>query len=297
MADSIARWFSGALFSGAQNIVNWVLQIWRMVSTVVFRYAETTPYAFSESGWHSVAFGNVFGISMTIGTTLVTVFFVWSWIRESTDLRSNLRPEYIFRLVIRLVFANAMVQAVLALAEAVMEFSVGWTGTVLMNFSAEIETEGIFAGIQEQMDAVSGGEALGISLALFLFSLVLVFVILICSFQILVYVVKRFFKVYVAMPFGAPCLASLAGGERMWQPAIAWLKTFLIYNLEAVIIALAMMLSFTVFGGGAGLTVFSDPGTNVAVSVLVKMMGMALPFLSCSAIISGSEEIVRRFVG
>ena len=296
MLDSIARGAADLLMSGAENIVSWILEIWRVIAGVVGGYTSTSAAQFNPASWAHVTSDGVSGLSRTIGTSLVVVFFLFSWVRETSDLRNNLHPEYLFKLVIRLVIAEALVSNVLAIAQAVMSFSVSWVSQVIVRSSTELEgTREIFSGIRDSMDEIGAWEAAGLALAILLFSLVLTICIAVSAFQIILYVVKRFFKVYVALPFGAPCLASVAGGERMWQPAISWMKTFLVYNLEAVVIALAVGLSFTAFGNIG--TTFADPGGGPAITCLVKMVGIAMPFLSCSAITTGAEEIIRRFIG
>ena len=296
MLDSIARGAADLLMSGAENIVSWILEIWRVIAGVAHGYTSTSAAEFNPASWAHVTSVEVSGLSRTIGTSLVVVFFLFSWVRETSDLRNNMRPEYLFRLILRLVAANALVVNIIEIASAVMSFSVSWVSVVIVRSSASLEgTEAVFSGIRDTMDEMGAWEAAGLALAILLFSLVLTICIAVSSFQIILYVVKRFFKVYVALPFGAPCVASVAGGERMWQPAISWLKTFLVYKLEAVVIALAIGLSFTAFGNIGGT--FADPGSDAAISCLVKMVGIAMPFLSCSAITSGAEEIIRRFIG
>ena len=79
-----------------------------------------------------------------------------------------------------------------------------------------------------------------------------------------------------------------------YQMGIYWIKTFLGYALEAVVIALALRISFGLFADAALFQV--ESGTD-AVSVILLICNYCMPMITASACLKGADTIVRRCLG
>ena len=119
--------------------------------------------------------------------------------------------------------------------------------------------------------------------------------IIVCSVQLVLSVLSRLFKMYLCIPFAPVAFAGFAGGHELARSGIAWIQTFLSYALEAVVIVLAITVSYGLFSGG-GLFEAGD-GTWNAATMILQICGYCMPFACAAASVKGAELVVHRCLG
>ena len=120
-------------------------------------------------------------------------------------------------------------------------------------------------------------------------------VIIVCGVSIVLAVLSRLFKLLLCIPFAPVAFAGFAGGGEFSQSGIAWIRTFIGYALEAVVIALAITISFGLFKDAS---LFSTGSKDTGVVAMVLMIcEYCMPMITASACVKGAEITVRRCLG
>lgn len=140
----------------------------------------------------------------------------------------------------------------------------------------------------------SGAEAFGTGCMLAVLGLLGWMAIIVCSFMIITTGVKRIFNVLIGIPFAGIALATFAGGERLNQTAISWIKTYFGYVLEVIVIVFALNLSFHMFGAGSSLLNVELTGISLALGTVATVV---LPLVATTACVSGAEMVTRKWLG
>ena len=105
--------------------------------------------------------------------------------------------------------------------------------------------------------------------------------------------VLTFFFLLLCIPFAPVAFAGFAGGHELSQSGIAWIRTYLSYALEAVVIVLAITLSFGLF---ADASLFQETDVNL-VTLLLKICEFCVPMVTACACVKGANLVVRRCLG
>ena len=100
---------------------------------------------------------------------------------------------------------------------------------------------------------------------------------------------------YLCIPFGPVALSSFAGGHTISQTGISWIRTLLAYALEAVVIAIAIKISFGLFAGGSFMV--SGEGVSGALGAILTIVEYCLPMITACACVKGAEATIRRCLG
>ena len=120
-------------------------------------------------------------------------------------------------------------------------------------------------------------------------------VILVCGVQLILAVLSRLFKMYLCIPFGPVALSSFAGGHTISQTGISWIRTLLAYALEAVVIAIAIRISFGLFADGAVMS--GSDTVSGAIGAILTIVEYCLPMITACACVKGAEATIRRCLG
>lgn len=75
---------------------------------------------------------------------------------------------------------------------------------------------------------------------------------------------------------------------------ISWLKSFIGYGLEAVVIALAISISFGMFSDAS---LFSTDDATGVVRLILLTCDYCMPMLTAVACVKGADTVVRRCMG
>ena len=99
----------------------------------------------------------------------------------------------------------------------------------------------------------------------------------------------------LCIPLAPVAFAGFAGGTEFSQTGIAWLRTFIGYALEAVVIALAISISFGLFQDA---NLFGTAGAEVTmVTLILQICEYCMPMITACTCVKGAEMTVRRCLG
>lgn len=276
------------LVSAGEGMMSAGIDVWKSCADAVLRYSTQDPTSMGTV-WTNVS--RIYNLFLGIGASLLTLYFVIGWLRESIDIRNNFSLENIFRFFIRLALTASALTNALSLIQSVMRLSALLAGEVGMTITSNYSTRDIFKPIVE---GVEGVELLGVGFLCLIGGLIGMMIIAVCGVVIILSVLTRFFKIFMCIPFAPPALASFAGGQGLSQTGVAWIKTFIGYCLEVVVIALALMLAFSFFAGGNNFFTASRDGFS---GVVLGILNICMPMLTAVACVKGAESILRKTLG
>ncbi len=117
-------------------------------------------------------------------------------------------------------------------------------------------------------------------------------VIIVCAVEIVIAVMQRLFKMLLCIPFAPIAFAGFAGGREFSRSGEAWFRTYISYCLEAVVIVIAISISFSLF---EDVTMFEEVGG--AVGVILQIVETCMPMICTCACVKGADTVVRRCMG
>ena len=160
------------------------------------------------------------------------------------------------------------------------------------------EVESVFETVRESLeddDDADGGTWIGMGLAGMLGGFFGGAVIMVCGVSLVLSVLSRLFRLLLCVPFAPAAFAGFAGGHEFAQTGIAWLRTFIGYALEAVVIALAISISYGMFSDANMFASGAESGS--VISLLLLICGYCMPMITACACVKGAEMTVRRCLG
>ena len=272
--------------------------VWEKCCSITVNYLKVSPVSGGGNAW-SIVTGSIFNISMGIAASLSILFFVIGWLNESIDVRNNFSLENMFRFFIRYVITASLIVNSLALVQGVVDCSTALVTSVDVSEASMKgdKVENVFKDLQKTMedDDATGTEWLGTGIISMIAGLFGGIVILVCGVQLILAVLSRLFKMYLCIPFGPVALSSFAGGHTLSQTGISWIRTLFAYALEAVVIAIAIKISFGLFADGGMMG--SSSGTSGALGAILTIVEYCLPMITACACVKGAEATIRRCLG
>ena len=185
----------------------------------------------------------------------------------------------------------------LSLVTGICECATAITAQVSMDMESP-EMESVFETVRESMeddDDADGGTWIGMGLAGMLGGFFGGAVIMVCGVSLVLSVLSRLFRLLLCVPFAPAAFAGFAGGHEFAQTGIAWLRTFIGYALEAVVIALAISISYGMFSDANMFASGAESGS--VISLLLLICGYCMPMITACACVKGAEMTVRRCLG
>lgn len=283
------------LMNGGDAVLQGGYSMWVSCTDITASYVSLNPQS-AASAW-SIVTGSIFTLSLSIAASLTVLFFVMGWVRESIDIRNTFSLENIFRFFIRFALTASLLVNSLALVEAITNCTTAIVSTINSDVSEGEELEGAFDELKEAMEEdedCSGADWLGNGFICLIGGVIGGLVIIVCAVSIVLAVLSRLFKLLLCIPFAPVAFSGFAGGMGFSQTGIAWIKTFLGYALEAVVIVLALQISFGLFADAA---LFQTGSGTDAVSVILLICNYCMPMITASACVKGADMIVRRCLG
>lgn len=169
----------------------------------------------------------------------------------------------------------------------------------LNNYQAKKAAEdyGYFCGIQNQLEAAktSAGGWLSAGGVCLVGGLLGALVIIVSTISLVSAVVSRMFRVLISIPFAPAAIAGFAGGPEYSQRGMAWIRSFVGFLLEAVVILLAINICGAMFSAGASGTLIQAGGGTAG--VLASIMNMVIPVTVTTAVAGGADTLIRKIIG
>ncbi len=271
MPNWIMDFFStGSMYSGADAI-------WKWCMVLVTLLMGQEPSAISPGAWAFIT-DTVYPWFLSIGVTLLNLFFMVGYIRQATNLRENMSLEIFVEQIIKVIVANIL-----------MVNCITWIQDMIRG-----------AGIMAGAIAISGPPTIfgsevdiGAVIAYVLFGLIYIVISAACGIIILVEVLVRFLSLYMLTAVAPVAFSTLAGGRGIENSAFAWIKSFFNTTFQIVVIAMilrigTLMISSNVISEG----MLADVGGwfNGFSDVLLSMVTM----IFMTTAIKGSDAFLRR---
>lgn len=291
--DSALQGIGGAMLDAGNGMLQAGFGIWRGCSKITVAYAVKSPMR-QRGAWAMVT-GGIYNVSLAVAASLAVLYFVMGWLRESIDIRNTFTLENMFRFFIRYVITASLIVNSLAVVTAITECA-GAAASVMSVSMEEKGIEDVFEEVRDALeeDEAGGGEWLSYGFLGIIGGLLGMMVIIVCGVSIVLSVLSRLFKMLLCIPFAPVAFAGFAGGHEFAQTGIAWLRTFIGYGLEAVVIILSINISFGMFSDASFFSV-SGKGTNIDMILLI--CECCMPMVTACACVKGAELTVRRCLG
>lgn len=291
LLDSILNGIGDGCATVAKTILNSAGEIWIAAGDVVVRYCTTSPESFSGSAWNTTSM--LFNTFKSVGAALLVLFFLLGWYHDIEDVRGAFRMDNVIRMGIRLAVAEGLFNAAWTIATGLLSYSgqmaSGLATSVTTSFDVSATIDDAMAQATEPANHMIAG-------ILFLFlGLIGTIVIALFSVQLVMAVSKRFFKLYIAIPFGALAIPSMAGGDRYSSMAFGWLRTYAGYCFEIFVMMVALAIANDLFGAGTNLLIGTSG--NPFLIVIGTMASIILPMSCAVAFCNQAESIVRQCLG
>lgn len=288
-------WFDGfcegigeSMIDTGEQILGAGLKVWKDSAQVVLQWTTQDPSSFGGA-WSMVY--SLFNMFFGIGASLMTLYFVIGWLRESVDIRSTFNLENMFRIFLRLTLTASLMTNAMSLIRSVMSLAAALAGSIGAKIATNYTASGIFDSLTE---GVSGAGYIGVGIVAILVGFIGMLVIIVCGVSILLAVMSRFFKIFICIPFAPVALASFAGGHGLSQSGISWIKTFLAYTLEVLVIAITLVLTYLLFRSVGNLF---DGGASGLKGAVLMTVQLCCPMLAAVANVKAAEGTIRKCLG
>lgn len=270
-------------FSGP---IKFALNVWNTMIKSVYALLTESPSEFKNGEiWKVVKKVNPYFV--TVGTVLVSLFFVIGLFREQVDLRREMSLEGAIKLFARLSVAEWLLVNTFYIIDAIFGAATWLIGKIL---TGDVQTMTLSKSEWKFFESVDLIDA--VVFAIFGF---ICFIAIIIMALVMIYTVySRFFKVYMSAPFSALAVSGVAGGG-LGYVAKANISNMIAYALEGVAIAMALVICNKFVGSGLdlGLKVKNSDMMKGMVILTEKTFSISLMVF----MIKSSENLVRKNLG
>lgn len=289
--DNFANGLGDVAAGAGRDVLNDAGQLWISAGDVVVRYCTTTPEGFSSSAWSTTSV--LFNTFKSVGAALLVLFFLLGWYHDIEDVRGSFRMDNVLRMGIRLAVAEGLFNASWSIATGLLSYSGQMAAGLARSVSSSFDVTDVIDGAMDQ--ATEPANHLLTGILFLILGLIGAIVIALFSVQLIMAVTKRFFKIYIAIPFGALAIPSMAGGDRYSSMAFGWLRTYAGYCFEIFVMMVSLAVANDLFGAGANLLIGTSG--NPFIIVIGTVASIILPMSCAVAFCNQAETIVRQCMG
>lgn len=268
------------------DLLEMVFGFWNNQIALVFSLLGQSPVSFKGGGPWALIEG-IEPIFVGVGSSLVVLFFVIGFFSESVDIREEMRFEVILRMMIRVGIAEWLVVNNVTIMKAFFT-SVGNLVNLLAAGSMPTLT------IDSAQADIISNLGFGASLIMLILAALLSIVIIICGFFLIYTVYFRFLKILIVVPMGAIAFSTVGGNRMLSQTAVTYSKYFLSLLLEAVTMALAIILCNSFIN--AGLPAFTGSYADWA-QTLIYLCEMTFTIAMTVGSVKGAQNLTSRALG
>lgn len=263
-----------------------VFGFWNNQISLVFSMLGQSPVDFKGGGPWAIIEG-IEPIFVAVGSSLVVLFFVIGFCAESVDVKEEMRFEVVLRMLIRLALAEWFVANNVTIMKAfftsigrlVNMLSAGATSTLTID-SAQAE--------------VIKGLGFGESLVMLILAALLSIIVIICGFFVIYTVYFRFLKILIIVPIGALAFSTIGGNRTVSHTVVTYCKYFLSVVLEAVTMALAIIVCNAFVS--AGLPAFTGDYADWA-KTLIYLCEMTFTIAMTVGSVKGAQSLTSKALG
>lgn len=266
--------------------LKFAFNVWNTMMKSVYALLTESPSEFKNGEvWKAVKQVNPYFV--TVGTLLVSLFFVIGLFKEQVDLRRELNLEGAIKLFARLSIAEWLLVNTFYIIDAVFGAATWLIKKILTGGVTKMTLSKSEWKFFESIDLLE--------FLVFAFFGVICFLAIIILALVMMYTVySRFFKVYMSAPFSALAVCGIAGSG-LGYVAKANISNMITYALEGVAIALGLVVCNKFIGSGLdlGLKVGDSDMLKGMVILTEKTFSVALMV----GMTKGAESLVRKNLG
>ena len=267
-------------------LLEMVFGFWNNQVSLVFALLKESPVNFKGGGPWGVISG-IEPIFVAVGSSLVVLFFVIGFCSESVDVKEEMRFEVILRMLIRLGLAEWFVANNVTIMKAVFTSVGNLVGLLSGNSTVELK---IAADQAEIIKNLGFGE----SLIMLILTALLSIIIIICGFFLIYTVYFRFLKLLIIVPLGSIAYSTMGGNRMVAHTAVTYSKYFLSVVLEAVVMALAIILCNALIN--SGLPSFTGDYADWA-KTLIYLCELTFTIALTVGTVKGAQSLVSKALG
>lgn len=253
--------------------------IWSFVMDLICGVATTTPQDFSSNAWQYIS-TQIYPWTLAIGVLLLNLFFLAGFLKQTANIKENMTTEIAITLLVKLVMVNTIMVSGLNIMQEFFSMASGLSAQILAAPPAYAPAD-IDLGLWLFFSGIYG--------------ILYMIVALVSSVTIFLAVYGRYLKLYLTVVCGPIALSTGAGGLGIENTAHAWVKTFLAYTFEIVVIALTISLAGKMISGidwgkldGFVGTLFNGATTSIqAMFTMIILAGS----------VKGTDSFMRRTFG
>lgn len=268
------------------DLLDMVFGFWNNQVSLVFALLGQSPVDFKDGGPWAVIEG-IEPIFVAVGSSLVVLFFVIGFCSESVDVREEMRFEVILRMLMRVGIAEWLVANNVTIMKAFFTSIGNLIGLITSGTAPTLTIDSTQADIIKNLD-------FGPSLVMLILSALLSIIIIICGFFLIYTVYFRFLKIMIIVPLGAIAVSTLSGNKTVSHTAVTYFKYFLSLVLEAVTMALAIIICNAFVN--AGLPEFTGSYADWA-QTLIYLCEMTFTIAMTVGSVKGAQNLTSRALG
>ena len=268
------------------DLLKTVVAFWNDKIALVFELLGQSPTEFKGGGpWRVIS--DIEPIFVGVGSSLVVLFFVIGFCSESIDVKEEIRFETVLRMLMRLGIAEWLVANNVTIMKAFFQSVGTLVGLITNSGTTKLKIP------QEQQDIIEG-LGFGESLLMMILAVIIALVIIFCGFMIVYTVYFRFLKILVIVPFGAIAFSTTSGNRMVSHTAVTYAKNFLAVLLEAVTMALAIIVcnAFLI----AGLPTFTSDYADWT-KALMYMCELTFSVAMTVGSVKGAQSLTSKMLG
>ena len=217
----------------------------------------------------------------------MVLFFVIGFCSESIDVKEEIRFETVLRMLMRLGIAEWLVANNVTIMKAFFQSVGALVGLITNSGTTKLKIP------QEQQDIIEG-LGFGESLLMMILAVIIALVIIFCGFMIVYTVYFRFLKILVIVPFGAIAFSTTSGNRMVSHTAVTYAKHFLAVLLEAVTMALAIIVCNAFLN--AGLPTFTSDYADWT-KALMYMCELTFSVAMTVGSVKGAQSLTSKMLG
>lgn len=268
------------------DLLKTVVAFWNDKIALVFELLGQSPTEFKGGGpWRVIS--DIEPIFVGVGSSLVVLFFVIGFCSESIDVKEEIRFEIVLRMLMRLGIAEWLVANNVTIMKAFFQSVGTLVGLITNSGTTKLKIP------QEQQDIIEG-LGFGESLLMMILAVIIALVIIFCGFMIVYTVYFRFLKILVIVPFGAIAFSTTSGNRMVSHTAVTYAKHFLAVLLEAVTMALAIIVCNAFLN--AGLPTFTSDYADWT-KALMYMCELTFSVAMTVGSVKGAQSLTSKMLG
>jgi len=263
-----------------------VFAFWNYQTDLVFSLLGQSPASFKGGEpWRIIM--NLQPLFVAIGSSLAVLFFVIGFCAESIDIREEMRFGTILKMLMRIVIAQWLVVHNITILKALFTSIGNLVNLIGKHAGTKLKIDPAQAEVIQNLGFWEG-------LLFLILTLLLAVVIILFGFMLVYTVYFRFLKMLIIVPLGPLAYATLAGNRTVSQSAVSYSRYYLSVLLEAVTMALAIILSSAFIN--AGLPEFTGDFADWT-KTLIYLCEMTFTVALTVGSVKGAQNLTSRALG